>query len=143
MTTRENRRHEWTARITDYKASGLTMAAWCAANDFSKEQLKYWIRKMKDVPSSTVPTPSVRWVPLSVTDPAPAVTTSSIVVCVGQAKIELHAGFDPGLLHGCACGRGRRRSVSYGAWRGRTWPDDLAADALMPILHNYKTNGLQ
>lgn len=27
MTTKEQRRQEWTARIADYKASGLTMSA--------------------------------------------------------------------------------------------------------------------
>jgi hypothetical protein len=98
MTTKEQRLHEWTARVADYKASGLTMSAWCTANHFTMDQLKYWIRKMKDVPSSAVPTPSTRWVPLSVADHASAVSASSLVVRIGQASIVLQAGFDPQLL---------------------------------------------
>lgn len=48
MTTREQRRREWVTRIADYRSSGLTMTAWCTANHFSKEQLKYWLRKTKE-----------------------------------------------------------------------------------------------
>jgi hypothetical protein len=68
MTTKEQRRHEWTARIADYKACGLTMSAWCDAHHVTKEQLKYWLRKLKVVPSEAVTAPT-HWVPLTVADP--------------------------------------------------------------------------
>lgn len=31
MTNAEQRQYEWTERIKDYRASGLTMSAWCEA----------------------------------------------------------------------------------------------------------------
>lgn len=98
MATKEQRRQEWLARIADYKASGLTMSAWCHANHFTLDQLKYGLRKLKNVPSSAEPTSSTRWVPLSVDDHVPATSASSLVVRIGQASIELRAGFDAGLL---------------------------------------------
>lgn len=38
--TREQHRQAWIARITDYKASGLTMSAWCTTNHFKLDQLR-------------------------------------------------------------------------------------------------------
>ena len=52
MTSREQRRQLWAARIADYRASGLTMSAWCAANHCTIDQLKYWLYKAKNLPSS-------------------------------------------------------------------------------------------
>ncbi len=77
------------------------MSARCAANQFKKDQLKYWLYKAKKA-SLAVPTPSTppaRWVPLTVADqtdvPKPA---ASLVIRIGQASIELRAEFDPKLL---------------------------------------------
>lgn len=92
MTTKEKRHKEWMARIGDYEASGLTMAAWCQAHSFSKEQLKYWIRKTKTT------SPSPRFVPLTTTTYEESSAVSSLVVRIGKATIELRAGFDPQLL---------------------------------------------
>lgn len=99
MTDRDKRRHEWTIRVTDYKASGLTMSAWCATNHCSKESLKYWLRKLK-MTSSSSSSHSTNWLPLAVADPpnAAIVNASSLTVRVGQASIELRSDFDPHLL---------------------------------------------
>lgn len=97
--TREQRRQAWIARITDYKSSGLTMSAWCTANQFKLDQLKYWLRKTKETSSSVSATPSTRWMPLTVvSQPDTIVSKSSLVVRIGQASVELRAGFDPQLL---------------------------------------------
>ncbi|MNF62832.1 hypothetical protein D3C84_445180 [compost metagenome] len=96
MTNRDKRRHEWTIRVADYKASGLTMSAWCLANRCSKESLKYWLRKFKNTsyePSSH----STNWLPLTITDPSVS-DAPSLIVRIGQASIELHPDFDPHLL---------------------------------------------
>lgn len=97
--TREQRRQAWIARITDYKSSGFTMLAWCTANHFKLDQLKYWLRKTKEASPSVSATPSTRWMPLTVvSQPDTIVSTSSLVVRIGQASVELRAGFDPQLL---------------------------------------------
>lgn len=96
MTDRDKRHQDWTARVADYKASGLTMSAWSAANRCSKESLKYWLRKLKN--SSPVPSPTAtNLLPLSVANP-PVPNASPIIVRIGQASIELHADFNPHLL---------------------------------------------
>jgi hypothetical protein len=96
MTAKENRRHEWAVRVADYKASGLTMSTWCAANQCTIHQLKYWLRKPNNVFSSNTLTPSTNWVPLTVSSPIPSNPT--LVVRIGQACIEIRTGFDPRLL---------------------------------------------
>ncbi|MGO4268503.1 IS66 family insertion sequence element accessory protein TnpB [Paenibacillus sp. TAF58] len=70
MTTKEQRRKEWSARIEDYRTSNLSMTAWCEAHHVTKEQLKYWLRKLKLVHSEVEDPISPNWVPLKVSDPA-------------------------------------------------------------------------
>jgi hypothetical protein len=61
------RNQEWASRIADFKSSGQTMSAWCAAHDLSIHQLKYWIKKM-NIPGRTNPTaPGANWLPVAVT----------------------------------------------------------------------------
>jgi hypothetical protein len=99
MTAREQLRHDWAARVQDYKSSGLTMAAWCATNHFTKDQLKYWLYKSKKITSGPPSIPSTRFIPLTVTNEIETLySASSLVVHIGQARIELRAGFDPQLL---------------------------------------------
>jgi hypothetical protein len=99
MTDKEQRRQLWAARIADFRASGLTMSAWCTANQCSIDQLKYWLYKAKDKLPSPSTNSSLRWVPLEAIDSQPvAPVSSSLVVWIGQARIELHPGFNPQLL---------------------------------------------
>ncbi|WP_336788304.1 IS66 family insertion sequence element accessory protein TnpA [Paenibacillus sp. MMO-177] len=59
MNGKEQRRQDWQARIASYRASGLTMKAWCTANQCSVEQLKYWLYKFKRSTSQVTPKPLV------------------------------------------------------------------------------------
>lgn len=36
MTNKEKLRNEWAERIAAYRASGLTLAAWCTAKPFKR-----------------------------------------------------------------------------------------------------------
>ncbi|WP_438350435.1 IS66 family insertion sequence element accessory protein TnpA [Paenibacillus sp. FA6] len=42
MTKKEQKHQEWNMRIADYKANGLTMSAWCQANQLTKEIVPYF-----------------------------------------------------------------------------------------------------
>lgn len=46
MSKRDQRQIEWVEQIAAFKASGLTKAVWCNANQVTLEQLKYWARKL-------------------------------------------------------------------------------------------------
>lgn len=101
MSKTEQRQREWAVHIADYKASGLTMAAWCTANNVSVEKFKYWKRKLKSVSPSKATPPAAHFVPIAVSEPSKPSTcevASSLVVCVGSVRIELRKGFDPVLL---------------------------------------------
>ncbi|WP_084134518.1 IS66 family insertion sequence element accessory protein TnpA [Paenibacillus harenae] len=102
MNAKEQRRQDWHTRIAAYRASGLTMKAWCSANHCSVEQLKYWLYKIKRVSSSTTPdlkTSPVQFVPLATVDPTGGVSPApSLILHTGEISIELHSGFDPMLL---------------------------------------------
>ncbi|MDQ0063752.1 IS66 family insertion sequence element accessory protein TnpA [Paenibacillus harenae] len=98
MNAKEQRRQDWHTRIADYRASGLTMKAWCSANHCSVEQLKYWLYKIN--PATPDPkTSPVQFVPLDTVDPPGNVSPApSLILHIGEASSELHSGFDPMLL---------------------------------------------
>ncbi|CAM4245448.1 IS66 family insertion sequence element accessory protein TnpB [Paenibacillus alkaliterrae] len=96
MTKKDQRQLEWSTRIADYKASGLTMTAWCTANQVALEQFKYWKRKLKPIASDMV-SPTASFIPISVAESVPPHSASSLVVHVGHASITLQKGFDPQL----------------------------------------------
>ncbi|MEF3310861.1 IS66 family insertion sequence element accessory protein TnpB [Paenibacillus sp. GYB004] len=100
MTANEQLRQQWAARIAKYRASGLTLKAWCAAHDCTVHQMKYWLYKSKtrtpsDSTGSSTPAPATRFVPLTVAEQG---KRASLVLRVGPAQIDLYAGFDPRLL---------------------------------------------
>ena len=95
MTKKEQRQREWSSRVAAYKASGLTMAAWCVANDVTLEQLKYWSRKLKTITAAEAGPSTARFIPLAVTESSPLSSPSSLIVRVGPASITLHEGFHP------------------------------------------------
>lgn len=100
MTANEQLRQQWHERIALYRASGLTLKAWCAAHDCTVDQMKYWLYKSpkrapSDSTASSMPAPGACFVPLTVVDEE---KRAPLVLRVGMAQIELHAGFDPRLL---------------------------------------------
>jgi len=99
MAKNEHLRNEWNERIAEFRKSGLTMSAWCTANQVTIHQLKYWLYKAKSSPSTPLPRPasSSHFVPLAVVEQASS-PASPLVVRVGQATIELHTGFDRNLF---------------------------------------------
>jgi hypothetical protein len=87
--TKEEQREFWAARVAEFKASGQSVLAWCAANDLKIHQLRYWLRKEKqDSAKST-------WLSLNLADAAFA---GSLLVRVGGVSVEVRPGFDPKLL---------------------------------------------
>lgn len=83
----------WREQVSQYRASGLTMKAWCEKHHIAFGQMKYWIRKLglRQRSRGTVVPNWIEVTPI----PAPA---SSLVVRVGAAEIKVAAGFDAALL---------------------------------------------
>jgi len=95
MSAKDQLRQQWAARIVEYRSSGLTLKSWCAAHDCTVDQMKYWLYKSNRATSVSSTQVAPRFVPVAVKDED---QISSLVLRIGQAQIELHAGFDPKLL---------------------------------------------
>ncbi|MBU8763807.1 hypothetical protein KM868_09895 [Micrococcus luteus] len=92
MTNAEQRQYEWTERIRDYRASGLSMSAWCEAQGLTLHQLKYWLRK---IDSSQPCSSSPSFIPVTV---SPRSSSSSLTLRIGPASLDVQTGFSPELL---------------------------------------------
>ncbi|WP_240421291.1 IS66 family insertion sequence element accessory protein TnpA [Paenibacillus periandrae] len=88
-----NLQEVWTKRIIAYQTSGQTMKAWCAEQELTVHQLKYWLYKdQKQTQAGSATT----FRPVAVARQSP--TTESLQIQVGVARIDVRLGFEPGLL---------------------------------------------
>jgi transposase-like protein len=90
MTSIEDRRAHWQAQVAAQRASGLTIAAWCAEHNVSSHTLSYWRGKFNESPSR-----ASDWVLVA---PEPTVANNPLQVRVGAATVEVSSGFDANLL---------------------------------------------
>jgi transposase-like protein len=87
--TRIERQKLWETRITEFKTSGQSAAAWAKENNIKPNQLYYWLRKekRKEDKESTI-----TWLPIDFHDTR---SSSSLLVRIGPAAIEVKPGFEP------------------------------------------------
>ena len=91
MTSIEDRRSNWQAKITAQKSSGLTIVQWCAEHGISPHTFSYWRGKFSESDFGTT-----EWASIAA-EPAVA-ASASLCVRVGAATVEGSAGFDARLL---------------------------------------------
>ncbi|MUG73015.1 IS66 family insertion sequence hypothetical protein [Paenibacillus sp. JMULE4] len=84
----------WTKRIAAYQESGQTMKTWCAGQNLTVHQLKYWLYKAQRPHSRAASSATFRAV--AVTAPEPE--NDRLWIQVGSARIAVRPGFDPHLL---------------------------------------------
>lgn len=94
--TRAERQKEWENRIAQYRDSGESVKQWCAANNVKEDRLWYWLRRYKTNKNTSLIQPN-QWLPVEVCD-HPPIEQDSLIIRVGEAQIEVKAGFDPALL---------------------------------------------
>ena len=82
----KERQRVWSERVADFKASGLTGKEWCESRGLKQHQLWYWVKKAGE--------PAQQWVEVELGE----VTEPGLVIRVAHVSIEVHRGFDPGLL---------------------------------------------
>lgn len=87
----------WRDRIAEWRASGKNMDVWCEENSIPFGQLKYRIKKFRLGKGKSRSKAMNEWLPVVVSDPDRH--DSSLTVRIGNASIEVRAGFDPDLLH--------------------------------------------
>ncbi|MDD4679620.1 MAG: helix-turn-helix domain-containing protein [Clostridia bacterium] len=90
--TKAERQKLWQSRITQYKAGGQNVTAWCAEHDVNPQQLWYWLRKEK---TQAAKENTASWISVDFGDTE---LKSTLLVRVGQIVVEVNPGFDPKLL---------------------------------------------
>lgn len=88
--SKEELRRVWSERVAEFKASGLTGKEWCESRGLKQHQLWYWVKKESESGAEA----QQQWVEVALGD----ATEPGLVVKVGHVSIEVHRGFDPGLL---------------------------------------------
>ncbi|MCL6444627.1 MAG: helix-turn-helix domain-containing protein [Alicyclobacillus sp.] len=91
----EELRELWRARVADFRASGLSGAAWCAAHQIKEHQLWYWVGKFKAETDHGHRQP--RFVPVRVQEPV-HVADKPLSIRVGPAVIDVSPDYDSDLL---------------------------------------------
>ena len=88
--SKQNEQADWAKCISQFQASGMSMAAWCRENNIKVHQLRYHLYKETGKKN----TAKARWLPLLPDQPE----ISGLLIKVGPASIEVRPGFDPNLL---------------------------------------------
>ena len=94
----EARREEleiWRERIAVFKDSGLSVRAWCTANDVGYNQMRYRLQIDRAAYRGLVSCMDSAWAQVPV---AESCYGPGLTVRVGAVAIEVKEGFDPQLL---------------------------------------------
>lgn len=97
-------RNEWATRVTEFKTSGQTAAAWCSTHHLKLHQLKYWLRRQNNLSMAAASTAvkaaatPTRWLSVEGSASEAVNLQTPLLIRVGKATIEIVPGFDPELL---------------------------------------------
>lgn len=94
-------RELWRARVADFRASGLTGAAWCAAHQVKEHQLWYWAGKFKadtDHNGRQRDSAEPRFIPVHLEESVVEVADKPLPIRVGSSVIEVTSGYHSDLL---------------------------------------------
>ena len=90
----------WQKLIEACQSRGMTVKAWCEANDVSDKSYYYWLKKIRKraletsgMPVSVSESSPATIVPLEVSAP-PASSTAAVVLHIQDAVIEIAPGVD-------------------------------------------------
>lgn len=97
MTVNERRQY-WSDQVAAQKASGLTITEWCVEHGLNRRQFHNWIRNLKKQSATEASPASPNWMKVNMETKRQESATSSIVIRIGTASIEITHGFDPVLL---------------------------------------------
>jgi len=96
--TKAEQQKAWEARIADYQASGQSVKEWCAVNGVTPRQLRYWLKKFKELKNPAQPGEPIQWLPVKIKETSFTAPEKVLTIKVGPASIEVREGFNPGLL---------------------------------------------
>lgn len=86
--TKAERTRLWENRVAEFRASGMSVSAWCAKQQISECQLHYWLKKWR-APLEPI------WVPVKINEHG---ADSVLAIRIGSATVEVRPGFNEELL---------------------------------------------
>jgi len=94
--TKTEQQQLWAERIEAYQRSEQKVSEWCNANNLMPYQLRYWLKKNRTQPATTIRT--TQWLPIEIRGNEETLMEPSLLIKVGQASVEVKRGFDAKLL---------------------------------------------
>lgn len=95
-------REQWEQKLTDYEASGQTIAVWCAEQKIGLAKFFYWKRKLRSKKQAAGgDTSPISWLPLEfdLKDLSGERTADQIRIEIGSKfKVVVQKGFDRDML---------------------------------------------
>lgn len=92
------RREEWRRRVAEFRASGQSGLAWCAAQGIKPHLLYYWVKRFPPT-EKAAGDGETQWLPIDVSDSCGRRPNGcGLWVRVGNAVVEVAPGFNPQLL---------------------------------------------
>jgi hypothetical protein len=85
-------RNEWETRISEFKTSGQSQAAWCREKNINQRTFNYWYRKLKNTSSSEENT--TNWLSMKLERRFEHPEASAINIKLGNAIIETKPEFN-------------------------------------------------
>jgi hypothetical protein len=92
MAGKQHRRRQWERRIAGWRASGLSMAAYCRRHKFSYWMFVRWRRRFE---RTVTPAAPLTLIPVLASTPSGGAITVRLPDGIG---IEVEPGFDAGVL---------------------------------------------
>jgi hypothetical protein len=94
MTETESK---WAARVTAWRASGQTAPLFCVGKDFKPGGLRYWASRLRKTEPGA-PKAEVRLARVARGPRSREVAETPILIELGDARLGVRRGFDPGTL---------------------------------------------
>ncbi len=91
----QQNREVWRNRVDDFRASGLSGAAWCAAQGIKPHLLYYWTQQFSQTEMADA---DLHWQTVVVSDRHTNSPESKVQIRIGRTIIEISPGFDAKLL---------------------------------------------
>jgi hypothetical protein len=92
MAGRQQRRRQWEGHVARWRASGLSMAAYCRQHELSYAAIVWWRRRLEQAIAPALP---LTLIPVVAPTPSGGAITIRLRDGIG---IEVEPGFDAGVL---------------------------------------------
>src|SRR6478672_6320109 len=91
---------KWSERVREWRSSGKTAEQFADGRGFEPSTLRYWASRLGRPRQSAAEPRATRRVPMMRVERGGAGRAAAppIVIAIGAARIEVHAGFDRALL---------------------------------------------